>query len=157
MKKRIISVLLAVLLLAALLPSMALAGDAELVTASNLNVSIQESYYDSKGGYMVVGGMANGPSSVCNVFMAGWQETAWTESQIAQSASVMTSIWKDELPFPQNTPAFQFGQGFPVDDDEFGKTVYVLFLGIDANIDMVGYCIVRVTIPSKTETGTGTG
>ncbi|MCR5794439.1 MAG: tetratricopeptide repeat protein [Solobacterium sp.] len=67
-----------------------------------------------------------------------------------QYAEYMTAHWKEaekesSSQQPRTVP-FEETNAFPVREDDFGKTVPVLLVGLDADMDMVGYMVVDIPV-----------
>ena len=95
-------------------------------------------------GIMVLEFTVTGPENAALVRVAGFDEQL---EDIPETAAHMASVWKnDESPKYGDTVPFQWGTGFPVYEDDFGKTLQVLLVGLDVNMDMVGYTVVEVPV-----------
>lgn len=127
--------------------------------SGTLSISdFQYSYVD--GGFYsehnegAIGGMGlefvvEGPAEVKDVWIWTWTTIGFGVDEIPSLISGATDIWKAESNgeiFSENVP-FQSNIGFPVWDDDRGTTVDVLLIGIDENVNAVGYAVVTVEIP----------
>ena len=94
----------------------------------------------------------NGPTDVCDVYISGWNDLEWgyTQEIIDEEISMMQEIWKNEnvsVPAGQRPPFSSAGLARPVYPEEVGQTQQNLLIGLDENINAVGYAVVTVTIP----------
>ena len=107
---------------------------------------------EGAAGAMVINATVYGPSRVRNVLIGSWfLDEPPEQDEIDDVISLMIPTWKEEvktnpLSLDDQVP-FQFGQGHPVTPDELNHTAYVLIIGLDENIDAVGYAIVEEDIP----------
>lgn len=148
MKKWLMGLTAALCLTLCLASSANAAGSAALVRAIDLEVSISDARYESGSGMMRFTYAVSGPSRVRTLSVAAWKDGEWTDAQIAATAEKQIARWKNgSPPKPSKTPPFQFPTGFPVDEKYLGKTLDVLLLATDENVDLAGCCIVRVQIP----------
>lgn len=103
-------------------------------------------------GAMVINSTVYGPSNVRDALIANWfLDVSPTQDEINDTVSFMIPIWKEERKsnpwsLDEQIP-FQRGQGHPVRPEELGHTAYVIMIGLDENMDAVGYAIVKETIP----------
>ena len=101
-------------------------------------------YNEGSVGSMNLSIQVAGPSNVCDVLIASWSEEPFAEEEIQSEIDRMVKIWKeagfkvDEMPVP-----FESIMSHPVDQDELGKTMYVLLIGLDSNCDAAGYAVVE--------------
>ena len=97
----------------------------------------------------------NGPADVCAVYISGWNDAEWayTQETIDEEISMMQEIWKNanvSVPAGQRPPFYTEGETRPVYPDELGQTQQNLLIGLDENLNAVGYAVVTVTIPNGT-------
>lgn len=103
-------------------------------------------------GAMVINSTVYGPSNVRDALIANWfLDVPPTQDEINDTVSFMIPIWKEERKsnpwsLDEQMP-FQRGQGHPVRPEELGHTAYVIMIGLDENMDAVGYAIVKENIP----------
>ena len=64
---------------------------------------------------------------------------------------MMTEIWREEVSgigLSPQTPPFEIaGTARPVDAEDLGLTQQHLLIGLDENMNAVGYAVITVTIP----------
>ena len=123
------------------------------------NVSIEyttapEAFAGNDGavGAMVIDFTVYGPSNAKNALIGSWYlDEPPTQDEINDAILHIVPRWKEQLetnPLSlDNQVPFQSGQGHPVTPDELNHTAYVLIIGLDENIDAMGYAIVEESIP----------
>jgi tetratricopeptide (TPR) repeat protein len=95
--------------------------------------------------------ISNFNESFAGALIGGWQEQPYSDDDIMRMANMMIPIWKGEgIDFPNDNKSFR--QGHPVFEDELGKTIDVLLIVLDVNIDPVGHIIVSTQIPATVTT-----
>lgn len=127
------------------------------VTGEGINLSLSDISYEyvegdagankNASGMMAVHFNVTGPANIAQVRIGGFNEQL---TDVEKIAARMTETWKEaESGMPsENIPEvpFEMTNSFPVYEDDFGKTLQVLLIGIDANMDMVGYTVVEVAV-----------
>lgn len=107
---------------------------------------------DGAMGAMVIDSTVYGPSNARNALIGSWfLDEPPTQTEINDMIGFMVPIWKEEvatnpLSLDQQVP-FRFDQGHPVTPEELGHTAYVVIIGLDKNMEAVGYAIVKESIP----------
>ena len=98
-------------------------------------------------GAMRLSAQVAGPENVCRVLISEWREEQFSEEKIQATIDRMVKVWKDAgvTIFSEPIP-FEMNSSHPVDQDELGKTMYVLLIGLDANGDAAGYAVVEEVI-----------
>lgn len=102
-----------------------------------------------------VGGMhltftVTGPSEVKDVMICGWFiDDVPSQQEIEEMISMMVEIWKEDVWYPNSsvTLPFESGQEHPVYSEDLGHTAYVLLVGLDQEMNAVGYSLVEESIP----------
>ena len=128
--------------------------ETEVSSVGTLELSNVQFWYEQGGeileynedavGSMTLSAEVTGPSNVCEVLIATWSETPFVEEEIPNEIDSMVKVWKNEGFEISNTPVpFEPVISHPVDQEELGKTMYVLLIGLDANGDAAGYAIVE--------------
>ena len=88
-----------------------------------------------------------GPETVCDVLIAEWRDEPYTEERIQASIERMVKIWKDAGLDREPRPIpFEINSSHPVDQDELGKKMYVLLIGLDENGNAAAYAVVEEII-----------
>ncbi len=101
-------------------------------------------YNDGAVGSMNLSAEVIGPSNVCEVLIATWSEYPFAEEEIPNEVDSMVKVWKEEgFEIYGSSVPFESVISHPVDQEELGKTMYVLLIGLDANGDAAGYAIVE--------------
>ena len=129
-----------------------------------LNLSNVACVYDANSRVVdynedAVGGLefsftVNGPETVRDVGISGWHTPAedggYTQDAIEKEISIMTEIWREEdsgTVLPTWKPPFETGTARPVYAEDLGQSQEVLLIGLDENMNAVGYAVITVTIP----------
>ena len=89
------------------------------------------------------------PANVKDASIWSWSKNGFSEEEIPTLINRAIEIWKSESDgdvLDQEVP-FDCYTGFPVYPEYQSVIVDVLLIGIDENIDAVGYAIVTVAIP----------
>ncbi len=126
----------------------------------NLKLSNANSYYtedtellqynEGAVGSMVVSCTVEGPSEVCDVHIGGWYSTALpSNDSIYEMIATTSAMWKQEITsVSENAPPFfRVEQSHPVYAEQRNQTAYVVMVGLDKNMDVVGYGIIEEQIP----------
>jgi len=123
-------------------------------TVGTLSIS-DFSYHYNEGGHIAevndgaVGGMnlsftVNGPSNVCEVRIATWQENPYSQEEVTKQIKRYEEIWGESWEYHgNNTVPFEDGSSHPVKKDLLGKKVNVLLIGLDKDCKAVGYAVVE--------------
>lgn len=134
-------------------------GDAAVVSGA-LKLSNTTFHY-TPGGHMAevnegaVGGLGinatvDGPEGVSNVQIASWYDDLPDEETLRSDIAMMVDIWAEEGVFSSGVKKsipFEFGSSRPVYADNFGRTQYVLLIGMDGVGEALAYAVVEVKIP----------
>lgn len=129
----------------------------KVVLSSNLDLTdVTYWYVDgdpiTKHNKNAVGGqhfsmIVNGPDQVCGVWIWTWMDEIPSEDDAKKEAQWAISTWKEDgETAPQQYVPFMDGGCRPVREEDLNKTQYVLFVGVDKNIDLVGYDVVETNI-----------
>lgn len=134
-----------------LLESTAVSGTLSLSNVSysyETGGSLAEMNEEAIGG-MILEFTVNGPPNTADAWIGSWSEHGFSEAEISEQIDYYAGIWKSNSSnnIGQQQLPFDSGQGFPVWVEDHGKVVDVLLVGIDENVDPVGYAIVTVAIP----------
>ena len=96
----------------------------------------------------------NGPGTVRDVWISGWNTPAedggYTQDAIEEEISMMTEAWREKassIESPQTPPFEIAGLARPVNAEDLGLTQQNLLIGLDENLNAVGYAVITVTIP----------
>ena len=109
---------------------------------------IAEMNKDAVGGLNITFVVA-GPASVCEVRIATWRETLWSDSEINSEVSEYISLWKEPGKTLQaQTMPYTETNSRPVRESELGKAEYILLVALGPNMDAVGYAVIQVAIPA---------
>ncbi len=100
-------------------------------------------------GTLEIVGNVKGPSNVVGVWVAYWWSTEPTAAEAVSIAQDTVSRWKSGGPYPEETVPYRMSIDRPVYNYEMGTTQYTLLVGLDTNIDMVGYAVVKTAIPGQ--------
>lgn len=116
--------------------------------------------YESNGNIIVdndgaVGGMnieadVVSPANVYTVRIATWYEESPDQEEINHTITRMVDRWKTDWSSDQHGERelpFHIANSHPVDEDELGKTLYVLLVGLDEDCNSVGYALVTEQVP----------
>ena len=133
----------------------------ENLTLTNVSYSYEEGedgYNSGSVGSQEIIFTVTGPSNVTDVRIAGWTYDQPTAAEAQESAESWSAVWKkngDVL--SANTPPFWSGSIHPVYADDLGKTVYVTLAGLDTDLNLVGYTVVKTDMPGAAFGGGGGG
>lgn len=128
--------------------------DLRNVTAAYTTES--EAFAGNEGavGAMVINATVYGPSSVRNVLIGSWfLDEPPAQDEIDDMVRYIVPIWKEAQKsnpsgFLNEQIPFQRSQGHPVIPEELGHTAYVVMIGLDENMDAVGYAVIEENIPA---------
>ena len=97
-------------------------------------------------GTMGINFTVEGPENVADVRIAHFGEEIYDAESGAYD---MARVWREDEPEglqeAQAVP-FEDGCGFPAREEDLGKTMLVVLVGIDADINVVGYTVVSVPV-----------
>lgn len=105
-------------------------------------------------GAMVISAIVNGPSNVRDVLIASWYlDEPPAQKEINGLIGHIVPMWKEDQEsnpsgYQNGQVPFVRGQGHPITPEELGRTAYVVMIGLDENMDAVGYAIVEEHIPA---------
>lgn len=138
--------LLAVLCLAGFVSASA-DGEGYVLQLSNVETQLR-----ADGEQLVINGTVNGPENVAEILIAGWMDNEPSASEALENAQLMTEVWKEDYSsFPEQELPFVFGVGRPVEEEDRGKTQYIILAGLDTGVNLVGYEVIRVELSEQTE------
>ena len=101
-------------------------------------------------------GTVVGPSSIANAWIGTWFDSQPSAASAQEMAETIVSYWREGgYSYPGDAPPFEFHNSRPVFEDDLGKTEYNLLIGIDKNINLVGYAVVKADIPGSPQPQTG--
>ena len=110
--------------------------------------------YDGAIGGIALKFAVNGPPNVVDVWVSTWRTDEFTSEAINYQISDSFSLWKSTGILDQEISAkelpFIWGNdllSFPITEYQRGRTMNILFIGFDQNINVAGYAIVTVDIP----------
>ena len=94
-----------------------------------------------------------GPSNVVGVWIAWWANTEPTAQEAFNRAQETVSYWKDGGPYPEYAVPYRMEIDRDVYAYEAGRTQYTLLVGLDRDVNLIGYAVVKTTIPTRQEAG----
>lgn len=107
-----------------------------------------------KGNEDAVGGLylsfdVDGPSNVADVWIWTWSTEGFTSEEIDMHIEEAVSAWANEGPIHSrgSLPFHIAGNGHPVYPNEKGKEQEILLIGLDTEMNAVGYAIATASIP----------
>ena len=115
----------------------------------------EDEYNPGSVGSVCIMGTVTGPAEICYTAIASWSDSLPTAEKAKADAERMASFWKNTSSHWQKSLPFQIGDYFPVDEDDLGKTWYVILCGLDSNWDAAGYAVVKVELPGGSSSGSG--
>lgn len=96
-------------------------------------------------GQLEITGTVSAPSEVVRVRIAGWKDEEQTADMAREYAEFMTSVWKrNESSLTGAALPFSFSGSRPVAEDDLGKTQYTILAGLDKNVNLVGFAVIKV-------------
>ncbi len=161
--KKIISLLLVCILVYPLLPVVAAAASERTVsivkqnnlTVDSITYTAEEggSEYDEDAvGTLKIHVEVTGPGDVKDVRIAIEGDSPFPDSKLQSKLEEIADHWKlTSTKVPDKKLPITNQYEIPVDEDDLGKTVYYCLAGVDELYDLVGYCEIKVDIPSALE------
>ena len=161
--KKIISLLLVCILVYPLLPVVAAAASertVSIVKQNNLTVdSITytaveggSEYDEDAVGTLKIHVEVTGPGDVKDVRIAIEGDSPFPDSKLQSKLEEIADHWKlTSTKVPDKKLPITKQYEIPVDEDDLGKTVYYCLAGVDELYALVGYCEIKVDIPSALE------
>ena len=127
----------------------------ENLTLTNLSTKYEpgaDDINEDSLGWQWIYGTVTGPSNVCEVRIAWWDSQLPTEEKAKENNDRMISIWKEEGSdiHGSDTPPFPLDHCRPVYDGDPGTKQYVTLVGLDSQMNYVGYAVVAIDIGSST-------
>lgn len=90
----------------------------------------------------------NGPETVHGLLIASWFSPGVSQQEIDENISWLVSGWKEDGYSPDQNPPFTITLARPVDSDELGQRQATVLVGLDEQVNVVGYTLVTVDIPN---------
>ena len=91
-----------------------------------------------------------GPPDIADVLIAGWFiDSPPSQQGLEEEIDMMLEIWKEdawEMSADVTLP-LEISTGHPVYPEDLGHTAYVVLVGIDRELNAVGYAVVEESIP----------
>jgi len=153
MKKRfLVCILILFLAICATTSAEQMSVTSQVHSSDCMELSDLECKYDPAAKQLYIKGIVNGSSDVGAVRIASWMDNEPTAEEARKSAQNMTSIWKQsENTISARTLPFQISNSRPVDNDDLGKTQYIILAGLDSSLNLVGYAVIQVELPESYE------
>lgn len=104
-------------------------------------------------GSLLFTGNVLGPSNVVGVWIAWWANTEPTAQEAFNRAQETVSYWKDGGPYPEYAVPYRMEIDRDVYAYEAGRTQYTLLVGLDRDVNLIGYAVVKTNIPTRQEAG----
>ena len=98
-------------------------------------------------GTMWVEMMVKGSKKVAEVMIASWSDSVPEKSRIQEEMEMYPEIWKRSITSFDGKIPFQSGNGFPIRQDNLGTDLYLVMLGMDKNVNAVGYVVLQISVP----------
>ena len=125
----------------------------ENLTLENVRYGLfmgENEYNPESVGSLLVDGTVVGPADVVRVRIATWLDYQPTSEEARQKAEYMVSIWQDkEESLSWQKLPFSLKNRRPIHEEELGKTEYIILAALDSNVNLIGYAVTKVDIPSR--------
>ncbi len=120
------------------------------------NLTLEDVCYEvAENGYMQISATVTGPSNLAEVLIGGWMDYQPTAESARQMAEQMVSIWKQHhASMPERELPFECYNSRPVSESDLGKTQYVVMVGVDTDVNYVGFSVIKVDIPDSLDPDT---
>ena len=154
--KKLVSMLVCLLMIVMMaVPAMAETFAAKVVQSENLNLTDLECEFnlgtlpDNKQaiGSIIVTATVTGPSEITDMLIGSWGLYQPEKDFIQQQMESHSEMWKGQIEPSTEEPPFFSGNRFPVYEDMLGTELYVLMLGLDQNVDVKGYAVLKMNVP----------
>ena len=99
---------------------------------------------EDAAGVLIMDFSVTGPQDTCTVSLIGWGEEIQDPGKEAAYAAEASKNGEPDSDERHETLPFKMRIGFPVMEEDLGKTFQVLFVGFDRDWNLTGYTVVTV-------------
>ncbi len=121
--------------------------DLDLTGLSMTYTAKGDNYNEGSVGSLNLAYTLNGPVGTCSVRICCWYSSMPDQATIDRDNEAMVEIWKEnEENLSEKTLPKKMGSGMPVYAEDIGIKEYIVLLGLDRNVDMIGYVVVEADL-----------